>query len=212
MWATARASPNENRSTKPTPLQQAGKHGEYLAVQAAQALWPTTTTRDYKDGAYNPSVPINSLLGRTVWPTPQARDHFPAHSPEYVAAKKAQGHGMSNLNDVVAATYPTPSASGFEAKDPVRLLERRAECKERTGNGNGFGLTLGQFATIESSNGSLEPTEKRGALNPEFVCWLMGYPTEHLSSAPMETRSTSARPRRSSKPRSPAAPEEDLFG
>jgi hypothetical protein len=30
----------------------------------------------------------------------------------------------------------------------VRLEARRAECKERTGNGNGFGLTLGQAAPL----------------------------------------------------------------
>jgi hypothetical protein len=46
------------------------------------------------------------------WPTPQARDHFPAHSPEYIAAKKAQGHGMQNLNDhVQLATWNTPRAT-----------------------------------------------------------------------------------------------------
>ena len=30
-----------------------------------------------------------------------ARDHFPAHTQEYIDAKKAEGHGMSNLNDSV---------------------------------------------------------------------------------------------------------------
>jgi hypothetical protein len=29
--------------------------------------WPTTMTRDWKDGSYCPNVPINGLLGRTVW-------------------------------------------------------------------------------------------------------------------------------------------------
>lgn len=43
----------------------------------------------------------NVLIG---WPTTQARDHFPAHTPEYIAAKKAQGHGMQNLNDHVQLT------------------------------------------------------------------------------------------------------------
>lgn len=46
------------------------------------------------------------------WPTPQARDHFPAHTPEYIAAKKAEGHGMQNLNDhVQLAHWPTAKAS-----------------------------------------------------------------------------------------------------
>jgi len=33
LWATPRASDKENRTTKPTPAQLAGKHGAYLAVQ-----------------------------------------------------------------------------------------------------------------------------------------------------------------------------------
>lgn len=32
-WATPRASPNENRTTKRTPAQEDGRRGEYLAVQ-----------------------------------------------------------------------------------------------------------------------------------------------------------------------------------
>lgn len=52
-----------------------------------------------------------------VWATPQARDHFPAHTPEYVAAKKAQGHGMRNLNDE-AANWSTPRASDGEKGGP----------------------------------------------------------------------------------------------
>jgi hypothetical protein len=46
-----------------------------------------------------------------------------------------------------ASGWPTPSASGFEAKDLERLEQRRAECAEKHGN-NGFGLTLGQAAPL----------------------------------------------------------------
>lgn len=42
------------------------------------------------------------------WAAPQARDHFPAHTPDYVAAKKAEGHGMRNLNDE-ASQWRAPS-------------------------------------------------------------------------------------------------------
>ena len=52
-----------------------------------------------------------SATGSTGWPTPCARDHFPAHTPEYIVAKKAQGHGMANLNDLAQlAGWPTPMA------------------------------------------------------------------------------------------------------
>jgi len=37
---------------------------------------------------------------------------------------------------------------------------------------------------------SPEQTEKPGALNPEFVCWLMGFPPEWVSCAPSATQSS----------------------
>ena len=52
-------------------------HGPDLAAVATLSGWPTTTTRDWKDGG-NPdvNVPLNALLGRVVWlagwPTPMA--------------------------------------------------------------------------------------------------------------------------------------------
>jgi hypothetical protein len=113
--------------------------------------------------------------------------------------------------------FPTPSASGFEARDAKRLMERRAQCKESTGNGNGFGLTLRQFVCLDAATwptptavdgarglttrpqdtgiplpqrvgkvlgmapvGLSATTGKRGVLNPQFPCWLMGYPLAHL--------------------------------
>lgn len=52
------------------------------------------------------------------------------------------------LTHEALASWPTPDAAAFEAVDLDRLQERRLECKERTGNGNGFGLTLGQAAPL----------------------------------------------------------------
>lgn len=58
------------------------------------------------------SVLRTSVTGSTGWPTPMARDTFPAHSPEYIAAKKAQGHGMANLNDRVQLSgWPTTTST-----------------------------------------------------------------------------------------------------
>lgn len=37
LWPTPRSSPNENRTTRPTPLQLAGKHGRYLSAEVAIA-------------------------------------------------------------------------------------------------------------------------------------------------------------------------------
>jgi len=71
-------------------------------------LWPTPATRDHhaQGATHNPKGRSSSLATVVqkrpeLWPTPQARDYFPPHKPEYIAAKKAQGHGMSNLNDAI---------------------------------------------------------------------------------------------------------------
>jgi hypothetical protein len=114
-------------------------------------------------------VPLNALLGRvswlTGWPTPQANSAERGGSEQRVHNPARS----SDLHDhVLMAGWPTPSSAGFEAKDMARLEERRRECKERTGNGNGFGLTIGQATglwlsgwptpTTQDANGCLETT------------------------------------------------------
>ena len=63
------------------------------------------------------------------WPTPMTRDHFPAHSPAYIAEKRAQGHGMANLNDTVQlASWATPSAMDWHsASGSAEFLAGRLE-------------------------------------------------------------------------------------
>jgi hypothetical protein len=56
---------------------------------------------------------LGCMAATAMWPTPCARDYFPAHKPEYIQAKRAQGHGMSNLNDAVAHPhmFSTPTST-----------------------------------------------------------------------------------------------------
>lgn len=51
------------------------------------------------------------------WAAPCARDHFPPHTPEYIADKKAQGHGMRNLTDEAAQWMAPQVPNGGRSTD-----------------------------------------------------------------------------------------------
>jgi len=73
MWPTPRASPNENRQTKLTPSQKAGKHGINLA--AAVHLWPTPRScsamaANFTDNTAKAKFPnLETVVARQMWPT-----------------------------------------------------------------------------------------------------------------------------------------------
>ena len=68
-------------------------------------LLPTPKATEYKGGhSSKGGLSLGMMATHNLWPTPTARDHFPPHTAEYIAAKKAQGHGMSNLNDRVGGS------------------------------------------------------------------------------------------------------------
>ena len=79
--------------------------------------WKATATKSARRLSFQlaASRPITTDTGYLLLPTLQGRDHFPPHSPEYVAEKKAEGHGMANLNDVLAM-MPTLSARDWKSE------------------------------------------------------------------------------------------------
>lgn len=80
-----------------------------LAVMAKATGWPTTTTRDWKDGSQCDNVELNSLLGRTVWlsnwGTPLSNTPLSTHC--YGKDKKIQ----LKLAGEVLLTGPEPTGS-----------------------------------------------------------------------------------------------------
>jgi hypothetical protein len=86
-----------------------------------------------------PTSDSDSSGGLFGWPTPANQSADGGVNPEGNTGERFTLQTAAQL-----AGWPTPIAAGFEVVDTERMEARRAECKERTGNGNGFGLTLGQ--------------------------------------------------------------------
>lgn len=86
--------------TKGGPNQR-GSKGDMTLPSAVQ-LPPTPNTGisgGERSADRKGTGDLKFMARHGLLPTPQVRDHFPPHSEEYIAKKKAQGHGMSNLND-----------------------------------------------------------------------------------------------------------------
>jgi len=105
-------------------------------------------------------------------------------------SREATGRTTGYLSEAVvsygAAMWPTPIAS---ADKSIRTPEgaRREVERGKSPDLAAHGMALA---------GSSATTEKPGALNPEFVCWLMGFPPEWDACAPTATPSFRKSPRK----------------
>ena len=186
--ATGRPTDATEFTSWPSPVVNDSKGSKYAYSQgrhdkpvlklpgtAELAAWPTTTTRDWKDGAEQPNVERNALLGREVWlaawPTPTKSNAEGGQAPKNCSPTGQRPDGSKatvSLNQIAKLV------------GPARLTVSGA-------------LLIGSDAA--TTNG--------GQLNPAHSRWLMGLPQEWDDCAPMATRSA-PRPRKvSSKPRWP---------
>ena len=178
---SATCSPHGSASSASAALQQS-------LESRLQQLLPTGGLTMFIKGWKQKATPLGrrycqlAVLGRPtaetacgLWPTPQARDHMPAHTPEYVAAKKALGHGMANLNDVVAAAlWATPRSCEYKGAGP-KVMRNDGKLRNDT-----LMFQVERFGPERI--GPNAQTGNIGSLHPAFPCWLMGFRTANLSS------------------------------
>ncbi len=115
----------------------------------------------------------------TMWTTASARDGKDTPGMARVAA---DGRKRDDQLPRQVALYQTPTALGFD------------DSHRPGGNRNLDSIRAHATAATHPSgpiaSGRSGQTEKRAALNPEFVFWLMGFKPAWLNSAPQETLSS----------------------
>lgn len=115
LWPTPTANQYEQQNLdtvleRRERIKQSKKNGNGFGLTLAQQvaveerkMWPTPTTRDWKDGSAEAcaNVPANGLLGRVVhqFATPQARDYRTGQSERWDNPERSR-----NLNDQVGGS------------------------------------------------------------------------------------------------------------
>ena len=180
-------------------------------VEIDYGLWPTPTAMDHSRGLsvrpHDKGIPLPQRVMQSLWPSPTASLADKAiRSPQ--GARQEIGRNKSpDLAAHVMALWPTPSASPWrsESASPEFHAVWAANPKGKTlpmtialwntptslapardGNneaGNSTGLVSIRGHAMAGLPGQ---TENPGALNPEFVSWLMGFPADWLFVAPSD--------------------------
>ena len=103
-------------------------------------------------------------------PEPEVRGRWPAIASAGMATERSDGRSrLDQLPRQMAANWPTPQAAdGNKESLPPRPHDTGVSLPQR----------ICQQTTGPIPNGSPAMTEKRGAPNPIFACWLMGWPAE----------------------------------
>lgn len=147
-------------------------------------------TKKYAQGG----TPLSMQAGLMApWSTPTVQDSENTAGP----SQFQRNSQALNVQAVTHAAWPTPTTpSGGQVAPGGTTMTGR------TPDGKKIQVTTELVARASGlmPSGSPETTEKRGVLNPEFACWLMGFPEEWVSSALRAMLSYRPSRRSSSKP------------
>lgn len=136
---------------------------------AAASTWPTPTLADVQGGRKTCSGARSGEMLMASWTTPSARDWKDSAGMAVVAEDGRVRLDQLPRQMAAASTWPTLDAS-LGGPDP---LTRKTGLSTQT--------YMARATTAPSGptpNGSSATTTRRGAPNPEFAFWLMGFPNE----------------------------------
>jgi dsRNA-specific ribonuclease len=112
-----------------------------------------------------------------MWPTPQASDY------------KNMDTAKQKMLSSEVKMWPTPRVSDTEGGVVKNVEYQNESFSRKNKKGQRWGVKL-KDAVNHVATVQLDQKKTIGALNPMWVAWLMGYPTEYLNSVHWETRSS----------------------
>jgi len=134
-------------------------------------LWPTVTTNDATGSQYQYGKDKKKILKLTgqvkaMWSTPRSTDGDKATRTQEGAEREFARNKGPCLATTTKAMWPTPTVRDHKDTGDLSNSMTRQDGKSR----------LDGIPRI--AYGSTAQTENKGSLNPQFPCWLMGYPIE----------------------------------
>jgi hypothetical protein len=149
-------------------------HTINLEDEMVVAGWSTPRASDGEKGGPNMSFgaggqPLPAQMHKASWTTPSARDWKDSAGMAVVAEDGRVRLDQLPRQMAAASTWPTPDAS-LGGPDPLT---------HKTGLSTQTHMARATTAPSgPTPNGSSATTTRRGAPNPEFAFWLMGFPNE----------------------------------
>jgi len=198
-------------SARPTPTvadvqggrktRSGSRNGEMLLNGLMQdtSTWSTPRASDGEKGGPNMSFgaggqPLPAQMHQaSPWVTPSARDWKDS------AGMATEAGDRNRIDQLPRQMAQEPQASARPTVTSLSFKDSHQPGNSRSMN-KMLELAEATALTGPTPNGSSATTEKRGAPNPVFAFWLMGFPAEWISGALEAMRSYRARrPKRSAR-------------
>jgi len=176
-------------------------HQINLADQAVLAGWCSPTAQDGARGNQPPrpwdtGVPLSQQVTLAGWGTPRVANNGGNGNPE--RACDGQARLEDQVQGIILGGWPTPTAANADGSQ----MAKGATLTGRRPDGTKATVSLNVVARGVITNSSIVSTEKRGALNPAFSAWLMGFPAGWDSCGATAMQSVRKQRRNLSKRRS----------